>query len=148
MNSQGCYLTEEPEVVNEFIEFFENLLGGQQRSQFLNLTYLRPWARHIISNEEGAELIRPVLRSDVKGAVFDIVEDKAPGPDGYSAAFYKAAWPIIGDEITHAVQVFFHTGKLLKQINATLLTLIPKVGLILWEIIVLYLAVMYFTRSL
>ncbi|KAL0462809.1 UNVERIFIED_CONTAM: hypothetical protein Slati_0168500 [Sesamum latifolium] len=49
----------------------------------------------VVSEDEGADLIRLVLRSEVKAAVFDIVEDKAPGLDGYSAAFYKAAWPII-----------------------------------------------------
>ncbi|KAL0455390.1 UNVERIFIED_CONTAM: LINE-1 reverse transcriptase [Sesamum latifolium] len=102
-------------------------LRGHRRIQFLNIDYLRPWARHIITNEEADNLIRPVLRSDVKAIVFDIAEDKASGPDGYSAAFYKAAWPVIGDELTHVVQDFFNTGKLLKQINATLLTLIPIV---------------------
>ncbi|XP_074282906.1 uncharacterized protein LOC141607456 [Silene latifolia] len=37
------------------------------------------------------------------------------------------AWEIIGDEICDAVQNFFDTGKLLTQLNATIITLIPKV---------------------
>ncbi|KAK4400765.1 hypothetical protein Sango_1182600 [Sesamum angolense] len=41
--------------------------------------------------------------------------------------FYKVAWPIIGEEIIRAVLEFFVNGRLLKQINATLLTFIPKV---------------------
>ncbi|KAL0413832.1 UNVERIFIED_CONTAM: hypothetical protein Sradi_1584900 [Sesamum radiatum] len=86
------------------------LLGGHRRSHFLNIAYLRSWARHIITIDEGADLIRPILRSEVKAAVFDIEEDKAPGPDGYSAAFYKAAWPVIGNELTISVQEFFTTG--------------------------------------
>ncbi|KAK4384011.1 hypothetical protein Sango_3100700 [Sesamum angolense] len=65
----------------------------------LDLHYLRPWARHILTEEEAYALIRPVTVDDVKKAMFDIEEDKAPGPD----------------------------GKLLKQVNATVLTLIPKV---------------------
>ncbi|KAL0455454.1 UNVERIFIED_CONTAM: hypothetical protein Slati_0884600 [Sesamum latifolium] len=32
-----------------------------------------------------------------------------------------------GEEVTHAVLDFFQNGRLLKQVNATLLTLIPKV---------------------
>ncbi|KAK4384715.1 Retrovirus-related Pol polyprotein from type-2 retrotransposable element R2DM [Sesamum angolense] len=59
-------------------------------------------------------------------AMFDIEEDKAPGPDGFSSGFYKAAWPIVGKEISKAIMDFFTTGRLLKQVNATLLTLIPK----------------------
>ncbi|KAL0292598.1 UNVERIFIED_CONTAM: hypothetical protein Sradi_6983200 [Sesamum radiatum] len=50
-------------------------------------------------------------------------DDSAPG------LFFKAAWPEIGNEICAAVIEFFQSGKLLKQINATLLTLIPKVQL-------------------
>ncbi|KAL0455526.1 UNVERIFIED_CONTAM: hypothetical protein Slati_0891800 [Sesamum latifolium] len=69
---------------------------------------------------------RPVDREEFKEAKFDIAEDKAPGPDGFSSGFYKAAWSVIGDEITGAVQDFFRTGKLLKQVNATILSLIPK----------------------
>ncbi|KAL0455486.1 UNVERIFIED_CONTAM: hypothetical protein Slati_0887800 [Sesamum latifolium] len=60
-------------------------------------------------------------------AVFDIAEDKAPGPDGYSSGSFKAAWPVIGKEVTQAILDFFATGRLLKQVNATLLSLIPKV---------------------
>ncbi|KAL0448719.1 UNVERIFIED_CONTAM: hypothetical protein Slati_1428300, partial [Sesamum latifolium] len=46
-------------------------------------------------------------RAKIKAVVFDIVEDKPPGPDGFSSRFYKAAWPVIGHEITQAVQDFF-----------------------------------------
>ncbi|KAL2225019.1 UNVERIFIED_CONTAM: putative mitochondrial protein [Sesamum indicum] len=37
------------------------------------------------------------------------------------------AWPVVGTEVTRAVLDFFTTGKLLKQVNSTLLALIPKV---------------------
>ncbi|KAL2236529.1 UNVERIFIED_CONTAM: hypothetical protein Sindi_0844600 [Sesamum indicum] len=59
--------------------------------------------------------------------MFDIAEDKAPGPDGYSLGFSKAAWTVVDDEVTRAVLDFFATGKLLKQVNYTLLAVIPKV---------------------
>lgn len=59
--------------------------------------------------------------------MFSINENKSPGPDGYGSGFYKAAWNIVGGDICHAVQDFFRTGKLLKQVNATMITIIPKV---------------------
>ncbi|KAL0439658.1 UNVERIFIED_CONTAM: LINE-1 reverse transcriptase [Sesamum latifolium] len=73
-------------------------------------------------------MTRAVTRDDVKEALFDNGEDKAPGPDGFSSGFFKAAWPVIGDEVTATIQDFFNSGKLLKQINCTLLSLIPKVA--------------------
>ncbi|KAL0416766.1 UNVERIFIED_CONTAM: hypothetical protein Slati_3508500 [Sesamum latifolium] len=69
---------------------------------------------------------RRVATRRARMRVFQINEDKAPGPDGYSAAFFKAAWPVVGEEMTQAVLEFFQNGRLLKQVNATLLTLIPK----------------------
>ncbi|KAL0446015.1 UNVERIFIED_CONTAM: hypothetical protein Slati_1729400 [Sesamum latifolium] len=103
--------------------FRKGLLGGPPneftRSQMRRDT-------HIWTPMEGHAMIRHVTKDEVKWAVFDIAEDKAPGPDGYSSGFYKAAWSVVGDEVTKAVLDFFATGRLLKQVNATLLTLIPK----------------------
>ncbi|KAK4381825.1 hypothetical protein Sango_2931200 [Sesamum angolense] len=53
-------------------------------------------------------------------------EDKAPGPDGFSSGFFKAAWPVVGEEVSKAIIDFFKTGRLLKTIECYLLTLIPK----------------------
>ncbi|KAK4383900.1 hypothetical protein Sango_3110100 [Sesamum angolense] len=72
-------------------------------------------------------LVQRVTLEEVKDAFFDIAEDKAPGPDGYSSGFYKAAWPVIGKEVVKAIVEFFSTGRLLKQVNTTMLALIPKV---------------------
>ncbi|KAL0373936.1 UNVERIFIED_CONTAM: hypothetical protein Sradi_3309300 [Sesamum radiatum] len=72
-------------------------------------------------------LLKPVMANEVKMVVFDIAEDKSPGLDGYSSGFYKAAWPIIGEEVTRAIMEFFTTGRLVKQVNTTHLALIPKV---------------------
>lgn len=58
--------------------------------------------------------------------MFDIGNDKAPGPDGYSAAFYKNSWSIVGDEVCDAIKDFFKNGKLLREVNSTLISLIPK----------------------
>ena len=59
--------------------------------------------------------------------MFDIPDDKAPGIDGFNSCFYKHCWDIVGEEISEAVLEVFRTGKLLKAINMTSLTLIPKV---------------------
>uniref|UniRef100_A0A0D3AZ13 Uncharacterized protein n=1 Tax=Brassica oleracea var. oleracea TaxID=109376 RepID=A0A0D3AZ13_BRAOL len=40
--------------------------------------------------------------------------NKSPGPDGYTPEFFKAAWPIIGEDVVVAVQSFFLKGFLPK----------------------------------
>ncbi|KAL2235448.1 UNVERIFIED_CONTAM: hypothetical protein Sindi_1277000 [Sesamum indicum] len=125
-DDNGTIHTEQEEIINEFVCYYQNLLGGNKRQITLDIGFLRPWARHILSNEEAGHLIWAFTPDDVKQAVFDIADDKAPGPDGYSSGFFKAAWPVVGQEVTKAVLEFFSTGKLLKQVNSTLLALIPK----------------------
>ncbi|XP_010549577.1 PREDICTED: uncharacterized protein LOC104820715 [Tarenaya hassleriana] len=63
---------------------------------------------------------------DIKAEVFNLPKSKAPGPDEYSAEFFTSCWETIGADLIAAIQEFFCSGKLLRQWNATLITLIPK----------------------
>ncbi|KAL0298154.1 UNVERIFIED_CONTAM: hypothetical protein Scaly_3071900 [Sesamum calycinum] len=74
-----------------------------QLVRIIDLSFLRTELKHTLTLEEASFLIRPVTREEIKEAIFDIDEESAPGPDG--------------------------TGQLLKQVNTTLLALIPKVNL-------------------
>ena len=63
----------------------------------------------------------------MKDALFFMGNDKSPGPDGYTAAFFKEAWDIVADDVTNAVSEFFINGRILKELNHTIIALIPKV---------------------
>ena len=52
---------------------------------------------------------------------------KAPRSDGFSAAFFQDYWHVVQNDVCETVKSFFQEGKLLKQINHTLIALIPKV---------------------
>ena len=51
---------------------------------------------------------------------------KAPGPDGFSVGFFKGAWSMVGEDFCDAVCIFFQTCYLQLGVNATTITLIPK----------------------
>ncbi|KAL2230740.1 UNVERIFIED_CONTAM: hypothetical protein Sindi_1668400 [Sesamum indicum] len=113
-DEHGATHTDPGAVINEFVMYYQNLPGGERRRDMIDLRFLRPWAIHILSEDDVNSLVLPFTPTDVKQAIFDIAEDKAPGPDGYSSGFFKAAWPIIGQEVSSAVLDFFHTGRILK----------------------------------
>ncbi|GJS84290.1 sodium/hydrogen exchanger 6 [Tanacetum coccineum] len=71
--------------------------------------------------------VRDVSNDEVKSFIFSIEDDRAPGPDGFTAAFFKKAWDVVGGDITCVVRDFFSNGKLLKELNHTIISLIPKV---------------------
>ncbi|KAL0294405.1 UNVERIFIED_CONTAM: hypothetical protein Sangu_3219200 [Sesamum angustifolium] len=125
----GELLTAQHDVNQEFISYFQNLLGGPRLHRRIDLEFLRHELKHTITTAEASLLVTPVTLSEVKEAFFAIDVESAPGPDGYTSAFFRNAWPVIGQAMFQAIGEFFRTGKMLKQINTTLISLIPKVSL-------------------
>ncbi|GKC61007.1 RNA-directed DNA polymerase, eukaryota, reverse transcriptase zinc-binding domain protein, partial [Tanacetum coccineum] len=48
-------------------------------------------------------------------------------PDGYTFTFFKNAWEVVGNDVCLAIKEFFRIEKLLGEVNATLISLIPKI---------------------
>jgi hypothetical protein len=67
-----------------------------------------------------------VSRDEVYKVICSMNKNKAPDPDGFSAGFFQAAWPVVGEAVCEVVLEFFHTGKMLREVNATILTIVPK----------------------
>uniref|UniRef100_A0A2N9IVN5 Reverse transcriptase zinc-binding domain-containing protein n=1 Tax=Fagus sylvatica TaxID=28930 RepID=A0A2N9IVN5_FAGSY len=72
-------------------------------------------------------LEQAVTVDEVKSTIFSLGSDKAPGPDGFTACFFKKSWPIVGSDVCKAIQSFFQSRALLKEVNSTIITLVPKV---------------------
>ncbi|GJX08250.1 RNA-directed DNA polymerase, eukaryota, reverse transcriptase zinc-binding domain protein [Tanacetum coccineum] len=79
-----------------------------------------------ISEDEALKMIIEVPDKEIKNVMFDIGDSKALGPDGFTTAFFKKAWGIIGADVCNAIREFFISGKMLGEINATLISLTPK----------------------
>ncbi|GKE84198.1 hypothetical protein Tco_1557940, partial [Tanacetum coccineum] len=48
-------------------------------------------------------------------------------PDGYTSLFFKKVWDVVEDDVCKAIKDFFTNGQMLKEINHTILALLPKV---------------------
>jgi len=81
---------------------------------------------HQLSVAESGTLIRPFSLEEVKQAIWDCDSFKSPGPDGISFGFIKQFWPELKDDFMRFVVEFHRNGKLTKGVNATFITLIPK----------------------
>lgn len=66
------------------------------------------------------------MEAEVKQVIFSMPSNKSPGPDGYTVEFFKGVSPIVGNDLTMAIQSFFMFGFLSTIINSTTLALIPK----------------------
>ncbi|GJS50283.1 hypothetical protein Tco_0600404 [Tanacetum coccineum] len=91
-------------------EHFETFLGTSHPVQVLdtgdNLFHRR------ISNKVTERMIGNLSDAKIKSALFNIDDSKAPSPDGFTVAFFKKSWKVIGADLCNAVREFFISGKL------------------------------------
>ncbi|KAL0413814.1 UNVERIFIED_CONTAM: hypothetical protein Sradi_1583100 [Sesamum radiatum] len=106
-SEQGGLLLEQDAIKLEFIKFFKNLLGGNNIQEEVRVEHISTWANHLITEEEETGRIAPIQNKEIRQVVFGIVDEKTPGPDGYSTKFYEPAWLVIGLEVSAAVREFF-----------------------------------------
>lgn len=104
---EGVYTTR-PAPDSSFIEVFQNFPRR-------------------ITDEINEHLTREVTMEEIRESVFAVGPTKAPGPDGFTGAFYQQFWNVISPEIYKEVQGFF-TGQVFdKTHNHTNICLLPKV---------------------
>ena len=63
---------------------------------------------------------------EVEEEVKQMVKDKEPRPDGFTTKFFHAFWDWMKEEVWALVEDSKKSGNILKALNVTFLTLIPK----------------------
>ncbi|GJW08210.1 hypothetical protein Tco_1570633 [Tanacetum coccineum] len=62
----------------------------------------------VVGIRAALDMIRDVSEQEIKDAIFSIGNDKSPGPDGFTAAFFKESWDIVANDVILAVREFFN----------------------------------------
>lgn len=112
-------------VADCFVKFYTDFLGSSMQINPIcdpNSLFVKK-----LSRNQANSMIRMVTNEEIESSIFSIGDDKAPGPDDYSTKFFKEAWDIVGKDVCDVVHDFFINGQLLKEINASIISLIPKV---------------------
>ncbi|WMV11477.1 hypothetical protein MTR67_004862 [Solanum verrucosum] len=118
----GANVTEPVEIKDGIIRFYQELYREAEgwRPQF------NPRFQSMINEEDNITLQGQFEEQEIKNSVFSCAGDKAPGPDGFSMAFYIQCWEVIKEEVVAAIQNFHDQGYFEKSFNATFIALIPK----------------------
>jgi len=122
-DESGVWLDDFASIQQKFIMDFSTRFTSARGAP---LGFNGPLASPMVTAEENAWLTKPVSDDEIYNAVFQIDPHKAPGSDGFGASFFQNHWATIKDLLRSAIKDFFHNGKLLKEVNHTLITLIPK----------------------
>ncbi|XP_074278453.1 uncharacterized protein LOC141602043 [Silene latifolia] len=81
---------------------------------------------HSFSQDDMDRLSRPFTAKEVRTAVFQMGALKAPGPDGIPAVFFQRCWSMVKGDVTKAILSILNSGRVLRELNRTFITLIPK----------------------
>ncbi|GJV82770.1 RNA-directed DNA polymerase, eukaryota, reverse transcriptase zinc-binding domain protein [Tanacetum coccineum] len=103
------------DVADQFVKHFEGFLGINPPITRLTVDDAYLFVKKILG-AEAILMIREINDEEIKIALFDIDDDKALGPDGYTSKFYKKAWDVVKGEFCAAIKEFFLTRKLLGEI--------------------------------
>lgn len=124
LKDDGYYTESQEEVANQFVKYYSNLLGTKSPNLTIDEDVVR--GGPVVNIEQGDALTQDISSHEIKEALFDIGDDKSPGPDGYSSCFFKKAWGTIETDFVDGIKEFFNSGSLLKQLNHTIIALVPK----------------------
>ncbi|GJR27470.1 hypothetical protein Tco_1103702 [Tanacetum coccineum] len=98
---------ENEKVADAFVSHYEIFLGQSGTVTPLNVSNL---FQKRLNEIDALEMIRAVSDKEIKDAVFSIGNDKSPGPDCFTADFFKEAWDIIATDVISAIREFFVNG--------------------------------------
>ncbi|XP_062100214.1 uncharacterized protein LOC133806095 [Humulus lupulus] len=99
-DENGIWHDQPDKVTNAFLKFYTNLLGSKMADR-----------KHVIKGVVEEGVLVSTEQADMLMAEYTVDEDN---------------WEIVGKEVSDAILSFLHSGKILKELNSTILTLIPK----------------------
>ncbi|RVW52812.1 LINE-1 reverse transcriptase-like [Vitis vinifera] len=118
----GEWLVEEQEVREGVVNSFQQMLSEDMvwQADIGNIQV------GCISQQEAESLEIPFAEIEIHAALMEMNGDKAPGPDGFTVAFWQNAWDFSKEEIMEMFKEFHEHNSFVRSLNNTFLVLIPK----------------------
>ena len=118
----GVLYEDEAEVRSQLVLFYQGLYKETDlgRPSMDGLDFA------CIVEEERLSLEKEFTKEEVLQVLREVEGDKAPGPDGFTMAFFHHCWSVVEKDVMDFFE-FFHRHSMFELfLNALFLTLIPK----------------------
>eukprot|EP00253_Pinus_taeda_P024741 PITA_24741 len=120
----GKQLSDQEEIKEAAHNHFKSLLSiaPQQTDSFEFLNAIESK----ISEAQNKDLDQDITKEEICAATFSMQQDKAPGPDGFTVAFYRNHWETIKKDFVRMVKNVFQNHKMGENTKSSHIALIPK----------------------
>lgn len=115
-------MVEEDAIVVEVIRFLKSLLLAEPVALDNNFLEAIP----SISLEDENKILMDLFTINEVEAFFSMEPAKAPGLDGFTTLFYQKCWEFVVNDVLLALEEFQRNRSIIKELNTTLITIIPK----------------------
>ena len=112
------------DIYIEFNEYYKGLFRIERERGWGNILDYVP---KLVSEDMNKWLMEEIGEKEIKKVVFQLGTYKSFGPDGFNGFFYQRYWDIVKKDVIEAMKGFFRNGRMLKELNAIEIVLIPKV---------------------
>ena len=122
LQTEEAVLTVEEDKHQELFRHFSSSIGSTMpRARSLD------WDSLQIPTHDLSDLEQCFTAEELKDAVFGLPGGKAPGPDGFTAIFYRKCWSVVKDDILAAInQLHRLRGNRWHLLNSAHISLLPK----------------------
>lgn len=125
----GAYITDPIQMSIYAVTHIQKILGPQPAPHvgiMSTTVWFQSHTDFLYSESKHGQMTQIPTEDEITSVLFKLNQNKAPGPDGLTSGFDKAAWSILGPEVLHSVHHFFLSSFLPASTNATILSLVPK----------------------
>ncbi|XP_026442645.1 uncharacterized protein LOC113342265 [Papaver somniferum] len=123
-DSSGNIITDQKGIVDNLIDHFNKKFEYQTVQIRESIFYVVP---QVITDEDNSLLEGLPDENEIKNAIFDLKQDSAPGPDGFTGTFYRAAWDTIKKDMVEVIHYCWKNNIIPSGMNSNFLVLIPKI---------------------
>lgn len=125
-SSEGTIIEDRNQIATDAVKYYERILNNWEGSNLGSKNDIIANILKIIIDEQNKSLGARFSKAEVEIALMKMNSDMAPSADGFPTAFFQKCWYFISDEVTEALEGVINLGNMLKEINNTFFTLIPK----------------------
>ena len=93
-NTKGILMTEQPAILEVLTQYFKSFYSSTDNNvdciQLRN--YLSTIDLPVLSKDQTENISVPILEQECHAALKAMSDNKSPGPDGFTAEFYRTFW--------------------------------------------------------
>lgn len=132
MNEEGTWTKKGEEIQEVIVDYFFKLFRPPNQEED-GLKELGTFVPGKVTEEMNRGLDRPFTSQKVVAALKQMDPLKAPDPDVLPALFFRRYWDIVRQNVVKAVSEILNKGAKVGNMETTLVALIPKVQVCLFD---------------